>query len=36
MNSTNKLLIVGDGAFAEVAYEYFTEDSEYEVVGFAV
>src|SRR6478672_4053708 len=31
-----KLLIVGDGEFAEIAYEYFTHDSDYEVVGFAV
>lgn len=30
------LLIVGDGEFAEIAYEYFTHDSEHEVVGFAV
>ena len=30
------LVILGDSAFAEVAYEYFTHDSEYEVVGFAV
>ena len=31
-----KLLIVGDSAFAEVACEYFTLDSAYEVVAFAV
>lgn len=31
-----KLFIVGDSAFAEVAYECFTHDSEYQVVGFAV
>lgn len=31
-----KLIIVGDSAFAEVAYEYFTVDSPYEVVAFAV
>ncbi|AKC10079.1 MULTISPECIES: acetyltransferase [Rhizobium/Agrobacterium group] len=31
-----KLIIVGDSAFAEVAYEYFSQDSEYEVIGFAV
>lgn len=31
-----RLLIVGDSAFAEVACEYFTRDSPYEVVGFAV
>lgn len=33
---TRKLIIVGDSAFAEVAYECFTHDSPYEVVGFAV
>lgn len=31
-----KLVLVGDSAFAEVAYEYFTHDSPYEVVAFAV
>lgn len=31
-----KLVIVGDSAFAEIAYEYFTHDSSYEVVGFGV
>jgi sugar O-acyltransferase (sialic acid O-acetyltransferase NeuD family) len=36
MTKTKKLLIVGDSAFAEIAYEYFTHDSEYEVVGFTV
>jgi sugar O-acyltransferase (sialic acid O-acetyltransferase NeuD family) len=30
------LIIVGDSAFAEVAYEYFTHDSPYNVVAFAV
>lgn len=30
------LIIVGDSAFAEIAYEYFTYDSEYRVVAFAV
>jgi len=30
------LVIVGDAAFAEIAYEYFTYDSPYQVVGFAV
>lgn len=33
---TRKLFIIGDSAFAEVAYECFTYDSEYEVIGFAV
>lgn len=36
MTKTKKLVIIGDSAFAEVAYEYFTHDSEYEVVGFTV
>lgn len=31
-----KLVIVGAGEFAEIAYEYFTYDSLYEVVAFAV
>lgn len=31
-----KLVIIGDSAFAEIAYEYFTCDSEYDVVAFAV
>lgn len=31
-----KLVIVGAGEFGEIAYEYFTYDSEYEVRGFAV
>lgn len=31
-----KLIIVGDSAFAEIAYEYFKYDSEYEPVSFAV
>lgn len=31
-----RLVIVGDSAIAEIAYEYFTHDSPYEVVGFAV
>jgi sugar O-acyltransferase (sialic acid O-acetyltransferase NeuD family) len=31
-----QLVIVGDSAFAEVAYEYFDAESDYQVVGFAV
>jgi sugar O-acyltransferase (sialic acid O-acetyltransferase NeuD family) len=31
-----KLVIVGDGEFAEIAYEYFTHDSPFEVVAFSV
>ena len=33
---SGKLIIGGDSAFAEIAYEYFTHDSDYEVVAFAV
>lgn len=32
----NKLLLIGAGEFADIAYEYFTVESEFEVVGFAV
>ena len=31
-----KLVIVGDGETAEIAYEYFTHDSPFEVVAFSV
>ena len=36
MNKKYKIIIIGDSAFAEIAYEYFTHDSEYEVVAFSV
>lgn len=36
MNKTRQLVIVGDSAFAEIAYEYFDADSDYTVCGFAV
>lgn len=36
MEKTGKLIIVGDSAFAQIAYEYFTYDSQYEVVAFSV
>jgi len=36
MEKSRRLVIVGDSVFAQVAYEYFTHDSEYEVVAFAV
>jgi sugar O-acyltransferase (sialic acid O-acetyltransferase NeuD family) len=36
VNKTRGLVLFGDSAFAEVAYEYFTRDSHYEVVAFAV
>lgn len=31
-----KIVIIGDSDFAQIAYEYFTHDSHYEVVAFAV
>jgi len=36
MNKTRKLVIIGDSVFPQIAYEYFTHDSEYEVVAFSV
>jgi sugar O-acyltransferase (sialic acid O-acetyltransferase NeuD family) len=36
VEKSKKLFIVGDSAFAQVAYECFTHDSDYEVAGFAV
>lgn len=36
MDKSRKLVIVGDSAFAEIAFEYFDGDSTYEVVGFSV
>jgi sugar O-acyltransferase (sialic acid O-acetyltransferase NeuD family) len=33
---TDKLVIIGDGETAQIAYEYFSFDSAYEVVAFAV
>lgn len=33
---SKKLVIIGATEFAEIAYEYFTKDSEYEVVAFSV
>ncbi|WP_341909400.1 acetyltransferase [Ferrovibrio terrae] len=35
MDKTKDLVIVGDGEFGEIAYEYFTHDSDFRVVGFA-
>lgn len=31
-----KLVIIGAGETAKIAYDYFTSDSDYEVIGFAV
>lgn len=36
MSKNKKLVIIGAGETAEIACEYFTVDSEYDVVGFAV
>lgn len=36
MDKKEKIVIIGDGEFAEIAYEYFTYDSSYMVVAFAV
>jgi len=36
MDKTHKMILIGDSAFAEIAYEYFTHDSPYEVAAFAV
>lgn len=36
MSKDRKLILLGDSAFAEIAFEYFTHDSNYEVVAFAV
>lgn len=36
MPKTNKLVIIGDSAFAEVAYQYFQFDSDFEVIAFSV
>lgn len=35
-DAPRKLVIVGDSAIAEIAYEYFTYDSPYDVVAFTV
>ena len=36
MEKSKQLVVVGDTAFAEVAYEYFTHDSPYRVRAFSV
>lgn len=36
MNKSYKLVIIGLGETADLAYEYFTHDSPYDVVAFAV
>jgi sugar O-acyltransferase (sialic acid O-acetyltransferase NeuD family) len=36
MDKKHRLVLIGDSLFAEIAFEYFTHDSEYEVVAFSV
>jgi sugar O-acyltransferase (sialic acid O-acetyltransferase NeuD family) len=36
LSSEKSLVIVGDGEFAQIAYEYFTHDSGYDVAAFSV
>lgn len=36
MVKNKKLIIIGAGEFGQIAYDYFTWDSEYEIVAFAV
>lgn len=36
MLKSKSLVIIGDGETAQIAYEYFTHDSPYEVVAFSV
>jgi sugar O-acyltransferase (sialic acid O-acetyltransferase NeuD family) len=33
---SKEIVLIGAGEFAEIAYEYFTHDSDYEVVAFSV
>ncbi len=35
VEKNKKLVIVGDSSFGQIAFEYFSQDSPYEVVGFA-
>lgn len=35
MAPPQRLVLIGDSAFAEIAYEYFTHESDHEVVAFA-
>ncbi|WPY01137.1 Acetyltransferase [Candidatus Trichorickettsia mobilis] len=36
MSDIKKVVIIGDSSFAQIAFEYFNNDSPYQVVGFAV
>ena len=35
MKNREEIILIGDGEFAEIAYEYFTSDSPYSVKVFA-
>lgn len=35
-SAPKQLIIIGDSAFAQIAFEYFSVDTEYDVVAFAV
>src|ERR1700677_2244802 len=34
--NNRRLVIIGDRAFAQIAYHYFQDDTDYQVVGFSV
>ena len=34
MTKQKKLILFGEGLYTEIAYQYFTDDSQYEVVSF--
>ena len=36
LSDSKKLVLIGAGEFAEIAYEYFTYDSDYEISAFSV
>ncbi len=36
MRAKQELVVIGEGEFAEIAYQYFTHDSSHRVAGFAV
>ena len=36
MEKKRKIVLFGEREFAEIAYEYFTHDSEYEVAAFTI
>jgi sugar O-acyltransferase (sialic acid O-acetyltransferase NeuD family) len=36
MKKKRQLIIIGDSAFAQIAYHYFNDDTDYQVAGFSV